>query len=68
MCVCVCVCVCGYTLFFLKGQFYKNIEAQIGFCIFPKTTTTSKFELGYLLNEGLDQKKHFKHEFGVGVG
>ena len=59
----------GYTLFFLWEQFYKNIEAEIEaqICseIFPKTT---KFDHENFFDESLDQEKHFKHVFEVGVG
>ena len=35
---------------------------------FSKNYENSKFEGGNLPNESIDQEKHFKHVFGVGVG
>ena len=45
-----------------------NIEAQIWYKFFPKTTKNSKFDHENFSDESLDQEKHFKHVFGVGVG
>ena len=35
---------------------------------FSKYTNNSEFEHGNFSNESLDQEKHFKHVFEVGVG
>ena len=58
-----------HTLFsFYKNNFVRISGLKIWSENFSKTIRNLKFEYGNFPNGSLDQVKHFKYVFGVGVG